>query len=62
MGDTGTAKIYVMLPIISGTVWPKTRPGPVKPGQHSLITGPAGLGWQISRCGLKYGPARPVAT
>jgi len=44
----------------AAAVWPKTRPGPVKPGQHSLITGPVGLGRQIFalRRKIRPGPAR----
>ena len=43
------------------SVWPKTRPGPVKPSQHSLITGPAGLSRQIFalRPKIRPGPLLP---
>jgi len=43
-------------------VWPKTRPclaSKTRPAQPNYRPGPAG---KFSRCGLKYGPARPLAT
>jgi len=36
--------MYIIVPWWS-MVAAKTRPGPVKPGQHSLITGPARPAW-----------------
>ena len=44
---------------ISG-VWPKSRPGPIKPGRSSLIGGPTrpDPGQQCVGCNLKSGPSQ----
>ena len=50
--------------LVNGQDLNPARPGPVKPGRHSLITGPArpGCDRQQRPRSLKSGPARPGPT